>query len=70
MADIFDFPDAETTVNQILKDCEHPQSMVRVKFGDSHIPCWQTIPGPQLLDYLNSGITVKSLTIDSVTVPA
>lgn len=64
-----DFPDAETMVNNMLKACEHPQSTVRVKFGDSHIPTWQTIRGPQLLDYLNSGITVRGLTIDSVSVP-
>lgn len=70
MADPFDFPDAETTVNRLLRDCEHPDSMVRVRFGDSPMPFWQTIPGPQLLDYLNSGITVRDLMIDSVTVPA
>jgi hypothetical protein len=64
-----DFPDAETMVNDMLNACEHPQSTVRVKFGDSHISAWQTISGPQLLDYLNSGITVRNLTIDSVTAP-
>lgn len=61
-----DFPDAETMVNDMLKACEHPQSTVCVKFGDS--PARQ-IPGPQLLDVLSSGITVPDLTIDSVTVP-
>ncbi len=63
------FPDAETMANDMLKACEHPQSTVRVRFGGSHFREWQTVPGSQLLGYLNSGVEVRDLAIDSVTLP-
>lgn len=58
------FPDAELLLNQMLASLNVPGAVARVRLGDGP---WQELPGVEVSRMLDG--EVRSLTIDSVTVP-